>query len=91
MKISEKIQILRKKKGLSQENLANMLGLSRQTVFKWEAGESTPDIDNIKKLAEIFGVSFDLLLNFIFCFEISLEFEEELSKILCFDFSRKAF
>lgn len=63
MKISEKIQALRKKKGLSQENLANMLGISRQAVFKWEAGESTPDIDNIKKLSEIFEVSFDLLLN----------------------------
>ena len=63
MKLCDKIAKLRKRKGLSQEELANELEVSRQSVFKWEAGENTPDLEKIKKLAKLFNVSFDILLD----------------------------
>ncbi len=63
MKIAEKISFLRKRKRLSQEQLAMKLDVSRQAVYKWEADISVPEIDKIKKLALVFGVSYDFLLN----------------------------
>ena len=62
MKISEKIYTLRKEHNLSQEELANKLNVSRQTVSKWELGESCPDFDKIIPLCEIFGLSTEELL-----------------------------
>ena len=55
---------LRKYHNLSQEELAEQLGISRQTLSKYETGESLPDIEKCKMLADIFGVSMDDLLNF---------------------------
>ncbi|MDF2700594.1 MAG: DNA-binding protein [Haloplasmataceae bacterium] len=57
LKINEQIIILRKKKGLTQEQLAQLLGISNQAVSKWESGLNCPDIIIIPTLAEIFGVS----------------------------------
>lgn len=62
MKISEKIYMLRKKHNLSQEDLANELDVSRQTVSKWETGESCPDFDKIVPLCEVFHISTEELL-----------------------------
>ena len=62
MKISEKIYNLRKKNNLSQEDLANELNVSRQTVSKWETGESCPDFDKIVPLCDIFGISTEELI-----------------------------
>ncbi len=62
MTISEKILKLRKEKGLSQEALAEKLGVSRQSVSKWETSGVLPDIDNIVAMSELFGVSTDFLL-----------------------------
>ena len=62
MAISDKIQNLRKENGLSQEAFAEKLGVSRQSVSKWESGAATPDIDKIVSISEIFGVSTDYLL-----------------------------
>lgn len=62
MKLAEKIQDLRKKNGLSQEQLADYLGISRQAISKWESEQSTPDIDKIVLLSEFFLVSTDYLL-----------------------------
>ena len=55
---------LRKYHNLSQEELAEQLGISRQTLSKYETGESLPDIEKCKMLADIFGVSMDDLVNF---------------------------
>ncbi len=63
MKISERLFNLRKGKNLSQEELANILGISRQTVSKWETGESTPDFDKIIPLCEFYGITSDELLS----------------------------
>lgn len=63
MTIGEKICKLRKQKGLSQEDVASMIHVSRQAVSKWERNESLPDLDNVKMLCSLFGVSMDFLVN----------------------------
>ena len=63
MKMSEKILLLRKKAGWSQEDLALELGVSRQSVYKWESEASLPEIDKIKAIAKLFNVSFDYLMD----------------------------
>ena len=62
MKLSEKILSLRTARGLSQGDLAEKLEVSRQSVSKWETGQSVPDLDKIVRLAEFFGVTTDYLL-----------------------------
>ncbi len=62
MILAEKISALRKKNGWSQEELAEKLNISRQSVSKWESGGSIPDLDKIIKLSGLFGVSTDYLL-----------------------------
>ncbi len=62
MNLGERIFDLRKKSGLSQEELAEKLGVSRQSVSKWESGNVMPDIDKAIAMCELFGVSTDYLL-----------------------------
>ncbi len=62
MSLGEKITLLRKQKGWSQEELADRLDISRQSVSKWESNASVPDLDKIIKLSVIFSVSTDYLL-----------------------------
>lgn len=62
MLLSEKIMSLRKRNGWSQEELAQQLGVSRQSVSKWESMTSIPDIQKIMAMSELFGVSTDYLL-----------------------------
>lgn len=61
MTLGEKIQKLRKQRGLSQEALAEKVTVTRQTISKWELGQSTPDLDFIAQLSDIFNVSSDYL------------------------------
>ena len=63
MKLSEKIINLRKARNMSQEELAEQLGVSRQAVSRWEVGSALPDASNILQLSKLFGVSADYLLN----------------------------
>lgn len=62
MILADKIISLRKKCGWSQEDLADQLGVSRQSVSKWESGMSIPDLEKIVKMSSLFGVSTDYLL-----------------------------
>ena len=62
MNIGEQIKKLRKQKGLSQEQLAEQLIVSRAAVAKWESNNGVPDIENLKKLSEVFGVTIDELV-----------------------------
>ncbi len=59
--LSEKIYALRRKNGLSQEQLAEKIGVSRQAISKWEGGLSTPELDKLKALSECFQVTIDEL------------------------------
>ena len=61
MEIGKKIMDLRKKNGLSQEELAEKVGVARQTISKWELGETSPDLEQSKELSKIFNVSLDEL------------------------------
>ena len=60
--LGSKIQQLRKSNGMSQEELASKLTISRQAISKWELGESMPDTENIVQLSKLFGVTTDFLL-----------------------------
>ncbi|MBE6540977.1 MAG: helix-turn-helix transcriptional regulator [Ruminococcaceae bacterium] len=73
MKIYDKILYCRKKVGMSQETLAEKLGVSRQAISKWECGSAAPEIENLLAISKLFGVSTDWLLND----EEGIPFEEE--------------
>ena len=73
MILADKIMNLRKRNGWSQEELAEKLGVSRQSISKYEGAQSVPDLDKLLKLSEIFGVSTDYLL------KDELEMEEYVS------------
>ncbi len=62
MEFQNRLYELRKKAGLSQEGLADLLGVTRQAVQKWEAGSSRPDMDNLAALARYFNVTLDYLV-----------------------------
>ncbi len=63
MTLGERISTFRRRQGLSQEALAEKLGVSRQSVSKWERNESLPETDKLPLLAQALGISLDLLLN----------------------------
>ncbi len=63
MKFSDKLIKLRKSQGLSQEDLAEKLNVSRQAISRWEGGSAMPDAENILKISRIFNVTADYLLN----------------------------
>lgn len=63
MNLGNKIVSLRKKNNLSQEELAEKVGVTRQTISKWELEETAPDINQAKTLSKIFNVSLDELTN----------------------------
>ena len=63
MKFNEKLIELRKKQGLSQEELGYKLNVTRQTVSKWELGQTTPEMDKLVELSKLFNISIDELIN----------------------------
>ena len=63
MEFNEKLQELRKQKGLTQEELAAALFVSRPTISKWESGRGYPSIDSLKAIAKFFGITIDALLS----------------------------
>lgn len=63
MEFNEKLQELRKRKGLTQEELAEVLYVSRTAISKWESGRGYPGIDSLKRISEYFSVSLDELLS----------------------------
>ena len=63
MRFGENLMRFRKQKGYSQEDLAHILGVSRQSISKWENNSTTPELERIMKIAELFNVSLDELIN----------------------------
>ena len=76
MNLSDRIQYLRKARGISQEGLADQIGVSRQAVSKWESEQSMPDLDKIISMSDYFAVTTDYLLKGI---EPVVQKEEEQS------------
>ena len=64
MTLGQKIKDLRKKANITQEELAEKIGVSRQIVTKWENDSGLPDIENLKNIASLFNISIDELLNY---------------------------
>lgn len=62
--LKDNILMLRNVNGYSQEEVAEKIGISRQAYAKWEKGETIPDVERCQKLAELYGVTIDALLNF---------------------------
>lgn len=62
MKFSDRLYELRRQRGLSQEELANRIDVSRQTVSKWEIGDTVPDMDKLLALGDVFEISLDELV-----------------------------
>ena len=62
MAFANNLTYLRKKRNMSQEQLAEVLGVTRQAVSKWEAGQSTPDVEKLVQLSELFQVPVDQML-----------------------------
>ena len=62
MTVGDRIQSLRKSKGMSQEELADKVGVSRQAVSKWESEQATPDLEKVVIMSELFEVTTDYLL-----------------------------
>lgn len=77
MKFYEKLILLRKKTMLSQEQLAERLNVTRQTISKWELGQSKPDVDKLKDISKLFEVDLETLTND----EISLDNEKKINDI----------
>ena len=62
MEFNNRLYELRKQKGLSQEELAGRLNVSRQTISKWEIGDTTPDMEKLAAISELFEISLDELI-----------------------------
>ena len=62
--LKENISMLRSINGYSQEEVAEKIGVSRQAYAKWEKGETVPDVERCQKLAELYGVTIDSLVNY---------------------------
>jgi transcriptional regulator with XRE-family HTH domain len=76
VKVAERLADIRRKHGLSQEQLAYRLGISRQAVSKWERAESSPDTDNLIALAKLYDLSLDELLKVPSSIADDVEFEQ---------------
>ena len=63
MKLSEKLVFLRKEKNLSQMEVAEELGVSRQAISRWEVGAAVPSTDNLRFLGKLYDTPVDVLLN----------------------------
>ncbi len=63
MKFSEKLILLRKRKGMTQEEFSRAVGVSRQSVYKWESGQSYPEAPKLVLIKQLYGVSIDSLLD----------------------------
>lgn len=62
MELKDKLQLLRKQKGYSQEQLADKLGIARQTLSKWENGQAVPELGNLISLSNLYGITIDRIV-----------------------------
>ena len=85
MIFSEKLQLIRKNKGLTQEELAEKLDISRQAVAKWESGQAYPDISNLIQISNLFNVTVDYLVRDQECMvNYEAAVENDISKLIDF-------
>ena len=83
MEFNEKLQELRKSRGLTQDELAEKLYVSRTAISKWESGKGYPSIDSLKAISEFFSVSIDALLSSNEAIQIAAEREKNVERHFC--------
>jgi transcriptional regulator with XRE-family HTH domain len=89
MEFKDKLPVIRKERGLSQEALAEIIGISRQAVAKWELGQGYPDIENLIRLSNLFRISIDRLVKpedshyFLSSNRLDLSVHDDLINFLC--------
>lgn len=87
MRFCEKLILLRKRKGMTQTEFSRAVGVSRQSVYKWESGQSYPEAEKLLELRRLFGISIDILLDetaslpFILSEEAHIEYQVKQEKI----------
>jgi len=91
MNIADRIQHLRKINGISQEKLADEIGVSRQTISKWESEQSVPDIEKITLMSDYFGVTTDYLIKGIEPISDVKELQEKKPNAVIFTIAATAF
>lgn len=85
MDLQEKLQLLRKKNGYSQEQLADKVGIARQTVSKWENGQAIPELNGLILLSELYGVTIDRIVkdddacNILLCRSADIDIDQAVS------------
>lgn len=62
MELKDKLQLLRKQNGYSQEQLADKIGIARQTISKWETGQAVPELNGLIQLSNLYGVTIDSMV-----------------------------
>lgn len=88
MDLKDKLQFLRKQNGYSQEQLADKLGIARQTISKWENGQAIPELSGLIALSELYGVTIDRIVkdndacNIPLCRNTSLNMDEIIAFLL---------
>lgn len=90
MQLGEKLQLLRSRNGMSQEELAERLGISRQSVSKWESGQSVPDLKKLIILSDIYNVTIDSLVKDGDEYDILQETDAKDSKVNIIDNDTKS-
>jgi len=88
MELKDKLQLLRKQNGYSQEQLADKLGIARQTISKWENGQAIPELNGLILLSELYGVTIDRLVkdddvcNRSLCVDANMDMEKMIHFLL---------
>lgn len=90
MKLQDKLQMLRKKNGYSQEQLADELGVARQTIGKWENGQAVPELSGLIRLSELYGVTVDRIVKDDDVCNISLQSDKGIRYAEAIDFLMRA-
>ena len=62
MELKDKLQLMRKQNGYSQEQLADKIGIARQTISKWETGQAVPELNGLIQLSNLYGVTIDRMV-----------------------------
>ena len=86
MALNENLQLLRKQKGYSQEQLAERIGIARQTISKWESGQAVPELAGLTALSEVYGVTIDRMVKEGGPCDVPLRPETELGRAELADF-----
>lgn len=90
IKLEEKLQLLRKQNGYSQEQLADKIGIARQTISKWENGQAVPELNGLIRLSDLYGITIDRLVKDDDGCNISLSGESDLDVNATIDFLIRA-